>query len=479
VIASNRVALPSEQRPQAGGLAVALKGVLGRDDIWFGWSGKVAPETSRSARITPSGGVTYATIDLSEEDYRPFYVGFANSSLWPLLHFRMGLIEFRREHFEGYIAANRAFANALAPLLAPDDLVWVHDYHLIPMAEQLRAHGLANRIGFFLHVPFVPPSVLAALPRAEEILRMLCAYDVVGFQTEEHRRDFLDCLRHLVGADVKPDGSVACPGRRMVSIVAPAGIDAAEFAAQARRAVQGPESERLRASLAGRAFVIGVDRLDYSKGLANRFEAFARLLTRFPEHRQKVSYLQIAPRSREDVDEYQRVRRDLDRIAGNVNGRFAEFDWVPVRYMTRSLARRTLAGFYRVARIGLVTPLRDGMNLVAKEFVAAQDLEDPGVLVLSRFAGAALDLTDALIVNPHDPDEIAEAVHQGLTMPLAERRERHARLFERVNARTADAYGRTFLAALRGPPTGRNRTPAPATPEHRADGGRQKIPSLE
>ena len=255
-------------------------------------------------------------------------------------------------------------------------------------------------------------------------------------------------MRELLGVITAPDGSFSYAGKRVQAIVDPIGIDADGFAALAAQAQHSAETERLRESLAGRALGIGVDRLDYSKGLVNRFEAFGRLLAKYPEHRRQVSFLQVAARSREDSGAYQRLRRELDQLVGDTNGRYSEFDWVPLRYMTRAVRRNTLAGFYRIARLGLVTPLRDGMNLVAKEYVAAQDPADPGVLILSRFAGAAEDLSDALIVNPFDADEIADAMHAGLSMPLVERLYRYHALRERVWDTTASKYCATFLKYL-------------------------------
>jgi trehalose 6-phosphate synthase len=448
VIVSNRVPSPTERGPRAGGLAVGLADALKDGGLWFGWSGAVSESTTSEVKRATADGITYATIDLSQEDYDRFYVGYANSTLWPLLHFRLGLVDFRREDLDGYIAVNRSYAAALAKELLPDDLVWIHDYHLIPLGQELRKLGVTNKLGFFLHIPFVPTSLFTALPQGNTLLKAFCAYDLVGFQTEEHRRDFLDCVDQLLGLKADAAGCVTSDMGRTHAIANPIGIDARAFAAMANRGERSVETHRLQESLVGRSLVIGVDRLDYSKGLPNRFDAFGRLLNSFPEHRQKVSYLQIAARSREDVQEYQSIRRELDRKAGNINGRFAEFDWVPLRYMTRAVGRNTLAGFYRAARIGLVTPLRDGMNLVAKEFIAAQNEQDPGVLVLSRFAGAAEDLAEALIVNPFDPDEIAEAMHAALIMPLDERKDRMARLRARVFTATAEAYCRNFLKAL-------------------------------
>jgi trehalose 6-phosphate synthase len=448
VIVSNRVPLPSERGPRAGGLAVGLRDALKDGGLWFGWSGRVVGSTNNQVQKLEVDGVTYATIDLSQEDYDRFYVGFANSTLWPLLHFRLGLIDFRREDLDGYFLVNRTLAAALAQELRPDDMVWIHDYHLIPLGAELRKLGIQNRLGFFLHVPFVPASLFIALPQGEALLRACLAYDLIGFQTEEHRRDFLDAVKQMLGIEPDEDGLLRSATGMSRAIPNPIGIDARGFAAMANKAERSPETRRLLSSLVGRALAIGVDRLDYSKGLPNRFTAFGKLLEEFPEHRQKVSYLQVAAKSREDVSEYQALRRELDRKAGNINGRFAEFDWVPLRYMTRPVGRNTLSGFFRAARIGLVTPFRDGMNLVAKEFVAAQDHDDPGVLILSRFAGAAEDMTEALIVNPYDPGEISDAMHLALIMPQDERQDRMARLRARVFTSTAEAYCRSFLTQL-------------------------------
>jgi trehalose 6-phosphate synthase len=448
VIVSNRVPLPSERGPRAGGLAVALADALRPGTLWFGWSGKRTGTPEAEPRLQRADGTTYATIDLTEAEYRSFYVNLSNGALWPLLHFRLGLVEFRREDYEAYRAVNRRFAQALAGLLREDDLVWVHDYHLFLLAEELRRLGVRNRVGFFLHTPFVPPALLHALPRAAELLRAMCAFDVVGFHTHTYQRAFLDCVREILPGTRVHDGAFTHDGRRVRAIVDPIGIDATAFANTAARAERSVETTRLRESLGGRALAIGVDRLDYSKGLVNRFEAFGRLLAKYPEHRRQVSFLQIAARSREESGSYQRLRRELDRIVGDTNGRFSEFDWVPLRYMTSTVRRQLLAGFYRCAHLGVVTPLRDGMNLVAKEYIAAQDPADPGVLILSRFAGAAEELTEALIVNPFDADEIADAMHEALAMPLSERLLRYEALRERVWDTTASKYCSQFLAYL-------------------------------
>ncbi|CAH2604706.1 trehalose-6-phosphate synthase [Rhodovastum atsumiense] len=437
VLVSNRVPPPRERSGAAGGLAVALReAVSSHETLWFGWSGTAGAQAATQPRIHRSGRITYATLDLAQGDYEGYYRGFSNGMLWPLLHYQVALAEFRREDLGAYQRVNHAFAAALVPLLRPNDLIWVHDYHLIPMGAALREAGVQARIGFFLHVPFPPAAVWAALPQGDEMARELACYDVLGTQTEEDARHMNEVLQ----AQGLP------PKARSF----PIGIDPESFAAAARQAEGGTEVRRLIQSLGGRALILGVDRLDYSKGLPQRFRGFARLLRRFPEHRNRVTFLQVAPVSRGDVAQYRSLRRELDELTGRINGEHAEFDWTPLRYLTQAVRRDVLAGFYRMASVGLVTPLRDGMNLVAKEYVAAQNPEAPGMLVLSRFAGAAEAMEGALVINPHDPDETAEALHAALSAPPEERRTRWRQMWTAVNRHTSADWARGFMAELEG-----------------------------
>ncbi len=448
VIVSNRVPVPGDRNPAAGGLAVALADAITPGSLWFGWSGSRAATTATEPMVRTVGGITFATIDLGETDYRRYYSGFANSTLYPLLLFRLGLVSFRKEDYVAYRSVNRAFATALAPLLRPDDIIWIHDYHLLALAHELRALGVTQRIGFFLHTPFVPPALFCVLPRAAELLEALCACDVIGFHTEEYRAAFCDCVTTILGIRTCADGTFTCQGRQVHVIVDPIGIDVAGFAATATRAASGVATTALVQSLGGRQLAVSVDRLDYAKGLPNRIVAFDHLLSRYPVYRKRLTFLQIAAPSREELDHYRGLRRELDRAVGEINGRYSEPDWTPIRHITRPVRRTTLAGFYRRASLGVVTPFRDGMNLVAKEYIAAQSAADPGVLVLSRFAGAAEELGEALIVNPYDAEEIAEAMHRGLVMPLEERQARHAMLLASVRASSARRYCERFIAAL-------------------------------
>ena len=437
VIVSNRVPPPRERGQLAGGLAVALRdAIAGRDTLWFGWSGTVR-DSATPIHQARAGRLRFATIDLGSAAHRGYYTGFANGTLWPLLHWRLGLAEFRRADYVAYRAVNQEFADGVARLLQSGDTVWAHDYHLFPFGAALRARGWAGRLGFFLHVPFPPAPLFRMLPEADALLRDLDAYDVIGVQTPEDAAYLNEAMASL--------------GLVPRAQAFPISIDPEDFAATAKRAARGDDVERMRASMADRALILGVDRLDYTKGLPGRFRAFDQLLRRFPDHRGRVTFLQVAPVSRGDVAQYRALRRELDELAGRINGEHAEFDWMPLRYITRAIARPTLAGFHRLARVGLVTPLRDGMNLVAKEFVAAQDEADPGVLVLSRFAGAAAELEcGALLVNPHDPDAIAEALDAALLMDLPERQARWRAMHDAVWRNTAADWSRAFLARLEG-----------------------------
>jgi trehalose 6-phosphate synthase len=461
IVVSNRVALP--RQTQTGGLASAMNAALQeRGGLWFGWSGSMAAESGTEIHEVTDRNISYATIDLSKHDHDEYYNGFANRTLWPLFHYRGDLVDYRRDHLEGYLRVNRIFADRLAKLIRPDDIIWVHDYHLIPLASMLRERGVENRIGFFLHTPLPAAGLLITLPRHRELLEPLASYDLVGVHTQRDLRALEDYFLHELGAAMRTGGRIrAANGRIFRAGVFPISIDTAEAVELALRAEDSGAVEKLRASLNDRALIIGVDRLDYSKGLPERFEGFARLLRDYKETRGKVTMLQIAPPSRSDVPEYRQLRRELERSAGHINGQYAEPDWAPLRYVNKSFPHKMLAGYYRIARVGLVTPLRDGMNLVAKEYVACQDPADPGVLVLSRFAGAAQELGAALLVNPFDLDEVSEALKHALEMPLKERRQRWQSMMNVLEKNDITVWRNAFLKMLTEP--ARATPPAHAT----------------
>jgi trehalose 6-phosphate synthase len=448
VVVSNRVALP--KKVPAGGLAAAMHAALAeRGGLWFGWSGRIVSESKRELHRLNSGRVDYALLDLTRQEYEDYYIGFANRTLWPLLHFRPSLIDYSRDQFTGYRRVNALFAEQLVRRLRPDDLVWVNDYHLIPLAAELRARGVAARIGFFLHVPLPPVEMLVTLPHHEHLFRSLSAYDLIGFQTRFDLAAFRAYMQTECGA--RPDGNgqmALADGRRFRAAVFPVGIDTEHIAREAEISASQPATQKLLKNLEGCRLAIGVDRLDYSKGLLQRFAAFGAFLAEHSEWRSRVSLLQIAPPTREEVPEYGELRERLERESGATNGRFAQPDWVPIRYVNRSFQQSTLGGFYRIADVGLVTPLRDGMNLVAKEYVAAQPPENPGVLVLSRFAGAADELPQAIIINPLDPLDTVESLLAALTMPLAERRARWQAMYEHLRDHNVHRWRAEYVGAL-------------------------------
>ncbi|WP_439532147.1 alpha,alpha-trehalose-phosphate synthase (UDP-forming) [Polymorphobacter sp.] len=449
VIISNRVSAPTSESGAQGGLAVALSAALQESNgVWFGWSGEETDHYTGHINFQRNFGVTTATIDLEAQDIDEYYNGFANRTLWPLFHYRVDLAEYERGFAGGYERVNARFADTVVPLIEDEDLVWVNDYHLIPLGQKLRDRGCANRIGFFLHIPWPPMRLLHSLPSHLALVTSLFAYDVVGFQTEDSLEAFLDYARHQLDVEVDAEGFVAYQGRTVRLIACPIGIDAVEFRASANGPVAAEIHGQMVSSANGRAMIIGVDRLDYSKGLQERFLGYERFLASQPQRQGGVFLLQIAPPSRADVQSYQDIRATLDELSGRINGEFADFNWVPIRYVNKGYPREELAGMFRAARVGLVTPLRDGMNLVAKEYVAAQDPEDPGVLILSRFAGAADQLTDALLVNPHSPEEIADAIAQALAMPREERVARWRPMIANIEEQDVLWWRRRFTDAL-------------------------------
>jgi trehalose 6-phosphate synthase len=437
IVVSNRV----PDADGAGGLAVALKGALASEATWFGWSGRVAASDDDERVVTRRDGpIVYKVIDLSERDVEHYYRGFANRALWPLLHYRVDLVELRPNDLAGYRRVNRRFAQAIAADAHAGDLIWVNDYHLIPLADELRRLGINNRIGFFLHTPWPAADIWATLPGHRDLLATFSAYDLIGLQTEFDAENLASCLAReglSLGGDTP----------RIAAF--PVAIATAEFAEMARRSGAHPLKERLATSLRGRKMMVGVDRLDYTKGIGQRMTAYGRFLERLPAARGRVVYVQVTPKSRSDLPQYAEAQREVAEIAGRINGAYGDLDWMPIRYVNRTVRREAIAGLYRMAAIGLVTPFRDGMNLVAKEYVAAQDGDDPGVLVLSRFAGAALELDGALLVNPHDVDATAAAIGSAYAMPLHERQARWRGMFERLLRNDVADWREKYLRALR------------------------------
>ncbi len=446
VIVSNRT---PGKGPAAGGLAVALRKVLGeREGFWFGWSGKLAEHPAQEARFEDIDGLKVAQIDLTRDDHHAYYAGFSNSILWPSFHLRLDLATIESHWYEGYRRVNQQFARALLPLLQPDDIVWVHDYHLIPLASELRQLGARNRIGFYLHIPFPTTDALYAIPHHEDLMRDLSRYDLIGMQARRDVAAFTEFAEHQAPSTFGGHQVRAIDFSRTEVEAFPIGSDPQAFARLAVSPAATKMIHRMKRSLGEQRLILGVDRLDYSKGLPQRVEAYEKLLANNARLRRAVHLLQVAPPSRDTIKEYQETSDTLDAMCGRVMGHFAEPDWQPLTYVKRAYGQPSLAGLYRLARVGLVTPLRDGMNLVAHEFVGAQDPEDPGVLVLSRFAGAAEIFPDALLVNPFDTDETAEALRIALDMPLDERQERWRALMDAALEHNVDDWALGFLTRL-------------------------------
>ena len=454
IVVSNRVAPIQEGEATQGGLAAGVLDALRqREGVWCGWSGRIAPDAKPEPRRA-RGIVPVDTVDLTQADYDDYYRDFANGTLWPAFHYQIGLGRFSWQAYEGYRRVNDFFAAALKPSIRPDDLIWAHDYHLLRLAESLRAQGVGNRVGLFLHTPFPAPGTFRTIPVHAELIRAMCQFDLLGFQTEIDRAAFMDyAIRHAGGEPRGGDGSrarsVFVHDRLVRTGVYPIGVHVDEVRASATDPRNRREATKLRSHFYDK-LILSVDRLDYSKGLRQRFSAYEQFLMRYNADPKSVSFVQIAPPTREDVAPYAEIRREVEAAAGRINGRHAEVDWTPLQYLNRGFARNVLMPLYATAQACLVTPLRDGMNLVAKEYAAAQDPDDPGVLILSEFAGAAQELTSALLVNPYDEDGMARAIAEALAMPRGERRERHAAMIAIMRENSLDRWRDRFEADLGG-----------------------------
>jgi len=451
VVVSNRVARGKANEPMTGGLAAALLPVVENSGaIWVGSSGRVRDGLHKEpfAEIEALGSGALAMLDLPAAHYGGYYEGFANSALWPALHSRSDLIRTSQDDYRSYREVNAFMARALLRFRKTGTAFWVQDYHFLALGAELRELGVTEPIGFFLHTPWPTACVIESVPQHRELVEAMLAFDLIGFQTAQDSENFAAYVREALGLVVQHDGIVISQHGRTRLQVFPIGIDAEKFAAAAAKAVSHPDVSRLRRSLNGERLAIGVDRLDYSKGLVNRIHAFDRMWTMNPSLLRSVSLLQIATPSRGSIEAYGNLQSEVARLVSDVNGRHGEADWTPIRYLNKGYGQAVLAGLYRTAQVGVVTPLHDGMNLVAKEYVAAQNPADPGVLVLSKFAGAANELDTALLVNPHDVDGMARLLAMALSMPLTERRMRHEAMMDRLRRHTIGDWFSDFTRAL-------------------------------
>ncbi len=440
---------PGETRKKnVGGLVSALEPVLtARNGLWLGWSGRTdAGGPAAGPGFDDSAAPALAWIDLSRDLHRRYYNGFSNGALWPLFHTFPARVAFHDEDWEAYVRVNDLFAEAARSLVPEDTPIWIHDYHLLLLGAALRRRGHRGPVGLFLHIPFPGPDLFRMIPWSDRILEDLLACDLLGFHTPNDVANVLQCAGSLSPAKVGDD-AILHRGHRTRVRAFPIGIIPEGFQ-EAPDPDVADEAAALIRSIGTSELILGIDRLDYTKGIPERLEAFARLLVLFPEWRGKVAFVQISVPSRADVPEYKQQRNRIEAAVGRINGEFGEAHWTPVRYLYRSYNRNQLAQFYRAARVGMVTPLRDGMNLVAKEYVAAQTAANPGVLLLSRFAGAAVELRDALLTNPWHIDGMARDLDRALRMPLPERLERHAKLAAIVRRTTALTWAEDFVGAL-------------------------------
>ena len=452
VVVSNRVARAKPHEPMTGGLAAALLPVVENSGaIWVGSSGRVRDGLQKEpfAEIEALGAGALAMLDLPSAHYGGYYEGFANSALWPALHSRSDLIRTSQDDYASYREVNAFMAKALLRFEKPGTSFWIQDYHFLALGAELRDLGVTQPLGFFLHTPWPERAVIGGVPHHRELIEAMLAYDLIGFQTRDDCDNFVSYLTSDLGLDVSDNSVTTRYGTSRMQVF-PIGIDPQKFAEQAAKAVSHPDVSRLRRSLNGEKLAIGVDRLDYSKGLVNRVNAFDRMWSMQPSLTRATSLLQIATPSRGAIEAYGNLQTELARLVSDVNGRHGEVDWTPIRYLNKGFGQNVLAGLFRTAQVGVVTPLHDGMNLVAKEYVAAQHPADPGVLVLSKFAGAANELDAALLVNPHDIDGMARTIATAFAMPLTERRMRWEVMMTKMRAGTIQQWFADFVEALEG-----------------------------
>lgn len=440
----------------SGGLVSAMVPVLqNRGGVWIGWPGVVAEEAAELnealAHATQDSRYTLKPVVLTAEERDKFYYGFSNEVLWPLFHDLQTRCNFDPTYWPVYQAVNRKYAQVIAENCNAGDFIWVHDYHLLTVAQHLRDLGVRSRTGLFLHIPFPSLDIFIKLPWRSQLLNALLRYDLIGFQTARDRRNFVHCVRALMKpTHARGKGHLVTlqAGKRKVRLGAfPIGIDFDDFATRAAEDAIAERARRVREDTRHRQLVLGVDRLDYTKGIPDKLWAFHNALQRYPDLKKRVTLVQIVVPSREHIPEYFDLKTEIERLVGRINGEFTQPGWVPIQYIHRSLQRPELLAYYRAAKIGLVTPLRDGMNLVAKELCACSVDED-SVLILSEFAGAAAQLQGgALLVNPYDREGFADTILQAFAMEPSERRRRMQRLRRNIRAQDIFWWVDSFLDA--------------------------------
>lgn len=464
VIVSNRLPLVLKQgeggrwavKAGSGGLVTAMAPVLkDRGGVWVGWPGTTEEQgvdiVGLMAGAAKDSGYTLRPVMISAAEKNDFYYGFSNEIIWPLFHDLQSHCNFKPDYWSAYQSVNHKFARVISRNAYQGDYIWVHDYHLMNVAKELREMGVKNSIGFFLHIPFPSIDIFLKLPWRFQILSSLLDYDLIGFQTLRDMRNFIHCLRTL-RKDLKVTGtgrmSAIKAGPREVRVGSfPISIDFSEFATRSASKEVSDEAWGIHQNLPERQLILGIDRLDYTKGIPQRLHAFRNAMRRYPDLRRNVTLIQVVVPSREDIPKYHELKSEIERLVGEINGEFTVSGWVPIHYIFRSLRHEELLAYYRTSEIALVTPLKDGMNLVAKEFCACS-LEENGVLILSEFAGAAAQLqSGAIIVNPFDEDGVADAIYKAFTMDQEERRARMRRMRRSVQRQDIYRWVDSFLKA--------------------------------
>lgn len=452
IVLSNRVNLPSADGHAAGGLAVALQDALqDMGGVWLGWNGeKVESSDEQYFSIYQKDQVEYITCPLTQQQYQDYYCGFSNNTLWPAMHDREDLIEFHPEEFRTYQKVNRHFALELSRIAEPEDMIWVHDYHFLSVAHYCRELGMKNRIGFFLHIPFAPLSIWKGLDVSEKLIQHMAEYNVFGLQTEHDQKQCVDVLQYYLGGLLTPDNILVLDNHELKIHCYPIGVNPEliqQAAVDAEK--EKPNTPFHVEHMPDHKTIISVDRIDYSKGLIERFNAFADFLKQYPQYHQLVTDLQVACPCRMDIPAYENLFNQVQAKVEAINHQFSQGDWTPIQCTHDTIAHDQLMQMYRHSDICWVNSLRDGMNLVAKEFIAAQDPEHPGILILSKYAGSAEQMPEALIVDPESPCSMVNALRKALIMSKSERIERYECLIKGLKHFDITDWRNAFLTDLK------------------------------
>ena len=443
----------------SGGLVTAMTPVLKRDGgIWIGWAGNYLEEKIDTKELLEQEmndlNYRYRSVDINLKDYELYYKGFSNEVLWPLFHNMSMHCNFGTDYYNAFKKVNRKFAQTVMDELIENDFIWIHDYHLINTGKELRENGVKNTIAFFLHIPFPPSETFNRIPSRLDIVNAMLSYDLVGFQTETDKKNFLEVVASLIGdavIDQKEEGIVKIVTHKGECKVGafPISIDYDEFCNQAMSEEVTIMTNVIKEGYLGQKIMLGLDRLDYTKGIPQRLRAYRRLLKKNPSLHRKVKLLQVMIPSREDIAKYSDLKSEIEELVGEINGKFSQLGWIPIQYAYQSLSRIELLAYYRMSDIALVTPLKDGMNLVAKEYCVS-NIDKDGVLILSEFAGAKQQFKDdALLVNPFDEESVVDTIKKALSMETKEKQIRMENMQE--NVRKFDIYWwvDTFLKAAK------------------------------